>query len=64
MKRNKKIRKKKRREKKRRIKAPHPHHPHHPPPPDQLRNYEAGHTYGGLKTNKKLQSIMIKEYTV
>ena len=27
--------------KKRRIKA----HPH----PDQLRNYEAGHTYGGLK---------------
>ena len=32
----------KRREKKRRIKA-------HPDPPDQLRNYEAGHTYGGLK---------------
>ena len=37
----KKMQKKKRRErKKRRIKAPHP---------DQLRNYEAGHTYGGLK---------------
>ena len=38
--------KKKRREKKRRIKAhPHPH-------PDQLRNYEAGHTYGGLKIDQ------------
>ena len=33
--------------KKRRIKA---HPPHHHPHPDQLRNYEAGHTYGGLKT--------------
>ena len=37
-------RKKDAKEKKRRIKA----HPHHHPP-HQLRNYEAGHTYGGLK---------------
>ena len=43
--------KKKRREKKRRIKAHPPHPPHHP---DQLRNYEAGHTYGGLKRLLKL----------
>ena len=58
MKRNKKIRKKKRREKKRRIKAPHP-----PPPPDQLRNYVAGHTYGGLKRtqNKKKDTKEIKK---
>ena len=48
MKRKKTLKKKTR--KKRRIKAP-PHH-HHPPhhPPDHLRNHEAGHTYGGLKT--------------
>ena len=35
---------KKTRKKKRRIKTPHHHH-------HQLRNYEAGHTYGGLKTS-------------
>ena len=58
MKRNKKTRKKKRR-----IKAPpHPHPPHHPP--DHLRNYEAGHTYGGLKiltivVNQLLRDIVL-----
>ena len=40
---------KKKTRKKRRIKAP----PHPPHPPDHLRNYEAGHTYGGLKTKQK-----------
>ena len=49
--------KKKRREKKRRIKAHPPHPPH--PPPDQLRNYEAGHTYGGLKRALNLVSMYI-----
>ena len=47
MKRKKTLKKKTR--KKRRIKAPPPP-PHPPPHPDHLRNYEAGHTYGGLKT--------------
>ena len=35
---------KKKMRKKRRIKTHHH--------PDQLRNYEAGHTYGGLKTSQ------------
>ena len=43
------LKRKKTQKKKRRIKAPpHPH------PPDHLRNYEAGHTYDGLKTKKVL----------